>query len=441
MKRSMTIMIAGLLAVAAAAGAWHWYGGRQASRDAATPLLAQVQRGDVEDLVSATGTLQPRDYVDVGAQVSGQLEKIHVEVGSVVKEGELLAEIDSTLYRARVDATRASLENQRAQMLDRQAQLDLATLNHKRQKNLMAAEATTAEQLQTAEATLRSAKAQLAALQAQIRQSESTLRAEEAQLNYAKIYAPMSGTVVSITARQGQTLNTNQQAPVILQIADLSTMTVQAQVSEADVNRLREGMSVWFTTLGGQDRRWQGALRKVEPTPVVQNNVVLYNALFDVPNPNRTLMPQMTAQVFFVVASARDTLTVPVAALSGLGRRPQADPAAGASTAGGPGAGQPGAGQPEVGQSEASVQASGAPSADAPARDDSPRGRSASVTVVSSGGETTPRRIVVGVTNRVQAQVLSGLAEGEQVQVGVQRAGGQAGPAGAGGGRGEAGHH
>ena len=420
MKRSMTIVVAGLLAAAAAAGAWHWHGDRQASRNAAAPLLAQAQRGDVEDLVSATGTLQPRDYVDVGAQVSGQLEKIHVEVGSVVAEGDLLAEIDSTLYRARVDATRASLENQRAQMLDRQAQLDLATLNYKRQKNLMAAEATTAEQLQTAEATLRSAKAQLAALQAQIRQSESTLRAEEAQLNYAKIYAPMSGTVVSITARQGQTLNTNQQAPVILQIADLSTMTVQAQVSEADVNRLRAGMPVWFTTLGGQDRRWQGTLRKVEPTPVVQNNVVLYNALFDVPNPNRALMPQMTAQVFFVVASARDTLTVPVAALSGLGRRPQADPAAGDPAAGDPAAGDP---------------AAGVPAAEASA----PRGRPASVTVVSADGEATQRRIVVGVTNRVQAQVLSGLVEGEQVQVGVQRAGAQAGPAGAGGGRGPAG--
>ena len=445
----MTIVVAGLLAVVAAAGAWHGYGGRQASSDAATPLLAQAQRGDVEDLVSATGTLQPRDYVDVGAQVSGQLERIHVEVGSVVKEGDLLAEIDSTLYRARVDATRASLENQRAQMLDRQAQLDLATLNHKRQKNLMAAEATTAEQLQTAEATLRSAKAQLAALQAQIRQSESTLRAEEAQLNYAKIYAPMSGTVVSITARQGQTLNTNQQAPVILQIADLSTMTVQAQVSEADVNRLREGMPVWFTTLGGQDRRWQGELRKVEPTPVVQNNVVLYNALFDVPNPNRALMPQMTAQVFFVVASARDTLTVPVAALSGLGRRPRAAPVAVDGAAGADAADAPAQAGGERRQDGASAEArerlreaSGREAFDREIsdRDVSGRGgRPATAIVVSTNGETTQRRIVVGVTNRVQAQVLSGLAEGEQVQIVVQRAGGQAGPAGAGGGRGPVG--
>ena len=106
-------------------------------------------------------------------------------------------------------------------------------------------------------------------------------------------------------ARQGQTLNANQQAPIILRIADLSTMTVQTQVSEADVGRLENGMRVYFTTLGGQGRRWHSALQKVEPTPVVQNNVVLYNALFDVPNPNRTLMTQMTAQVFFVVAEAQ----------------------------------------------------------------------------------------------------------------------------------------
>src|SRR5699024_1224726 len=133
---------------AIAAGGWYRFDQRASAAQAEAPLLAQVQRGDIEDLVSATGTIQPRDYVDVGAQVSGQLEKIHVEVGSVVKAGDLLAEIDPTLYRARVDGTRAQLENQRAQMLDRQAQLELASLNHKRQKNLMAAEATTAESLQ-----------------------------------------------------------------------------------------------------------------------------------------------------------------------------------------------------------------------------------------------------------------------------------------------------
>lgn len=284
---------------------------------------AKVERGDIEDLVSATGTVQPLEYVDVGAQVSGQLKKLHIEVGSVVKEGDLLAEIDPTVFLATVNARRAGLRNQLATMKDRKAQLVLAQLQYDRQKHLMAADATTKETLQTAEASLQSAKAQIEALQAQIEQTQSTLLADEANLNYAKIYAPMNGTVVSLTARQGQTLNANQSAPTILRIADLSTMTVQAQVSEAEVGKLRQGMEVYFTTLGSQGRRWYGKLRKVEPTPTVTNNVVLYNALFDVPNKNQLLMPSMTTQVFFIASAARNALLVPAAAVtsgSGSGR-------------------------------------------------------------------------------------------------------------------------
>jgi len=335
-----------------------------------------VQRGDVEDLVTATGTLQPRDYVDVGAQVSGQLEKIHVEVGSEVKEGELLAEIDPTVYRARVDASRAQLRNLRASLKDREAQLTLARIQLRRQQALMKEDATTQESLQTAEASAKSAEAQLEALGAQIEQIESTLRADEANLQYARILSPMSGTVVSITARQGQTLNTNQQAPVILRVADLSTMTVQTQVSEADISRLKLGMETYFTTLGGGGKRWQGRLEKVEPTPTVTNNVVLYNALFDVPNPDGALMTQMTAQVFFVVAQARDALLVPMAAL-----------AQGGSQAG-----------------------SGARPNSAAARVGS-----GTVKVLNPRGELEDRTVQIGVSNRVQAQVLAGLEEGERV--------------------------
>lgn len=278
--------------------------------------IATVQRGSIEDLVTATGTVQPLEYVDVGAQVSGQLKRIHVEVGSVVEVGSLLAEIDPTVYLANVDARRAQLRNQRATLVDRESQLALATLQLTRQQNLMAGDATTADSLQSAEAAVRSAKAQKDALQALIEQTESTLRADEANLNYAKIYAPISGVVVSITARQGQTLNANQQAPTILRIADLTTMTVQTQVSEADVSQLRPDMDVYFTTLGGRGKRWYGTLRKVEPTPTVTNNVVLYNALFDVSNAQRALLPQMTAQVFFVSAMAKDALIVPASAVT-----------------------------------------------------------------------------------------------------------------------------
>ncbi|GAB4293638.1 MAG: macrolide transporter subunit MacA [Thiohalomonadaceae bacterium] len=368
-------VIIGVLLVACAVGAllvWRFFFAAAAGSDP-TQSSTQVQRGDIEEVVTATGMLQPRDYVDVGAQVSGQLRRIHVDVGSEVKEGDLLAEIDPTLFRARVDASRAQLRYQRAQLQDREAQLALAEIRYRRQKNLLAEEATTVEALQNAEAELKSARAQIEMLKAQIDQTESSLRADEANLNYAHIYAPMAGTVVSITARQGQTLNANQQAPIILRIADLSTMTVQTQVSEADVSRLRLGMEAYFTTLGSQERRWYGKLHRIEPTPTVQNNVVLYNALFDVDNPNRALMTQMTAQVFFVVAEAKDALLVPMSALSMQPVRP--------------------AGNGE-GRS---------------------RQRRATVQVVAADGSIAPREVEVGVSNRIQAQILSGLQEGERV--------------------------
>lgn len=346
-----------------------------------------VQRGDLEALVTATGILQPRDFVDVGAQVSGQLKILHVEVGSEVQAGDLLAEIDPTLYLARVDATRAQLRNQRAQLMDRQAQLTLAEIHHQRQQNLFKEDATTRESVQNAEASLLSARAQIEALSAQIEQTESSLRAEEANLEYARIYAPMEGTVVSIQARQGQTLNASQQAPVLMRIADLATMTVQAQVSEADISKLQLGMPVYFTTLGSQGRRWHGELQRIEPTPEVVNNVVLYNALFDVPNRGGHLMTQMTTQVFFVTAQASDALLVPVSALiyssSGEGR-------GGRQGSGGP----PG---PE---------------------------RMAQLQILHPDGRQERREVTVGVSNRVQAEVRSGVNEGDRVVTGVRPAAG-----------------
>lgn len=342
---------------------------------------AQVTRGDIEALVTATGVLQPRTYVDVGAQVSGQLETLHVEVGDRVEEGDLLAEIDPTVYLARVDGTRAQLRNQQAQLKDREAQLTLAEIQLQRQQNLLEEDATTREALQSAEASLRSAEAQIEALSAQIEQTQSTLRAEEANLDYARIYAPMAGTVVTIEARQGQTLNASQQTPILMRIADLSTMTVQAQVSEADVSRIEAGMPVYFTTLGNQSRRWEGELARIEPTPQVENNVVLYNALFDVPNRGGRLLPQMTAQVFFVSGRARDALVVPVSALI--------------------------FDEPGVRSNrETSDQAQQTPETS---------GRAAQVEVLDASGARESRRVSVGVTDRVRAEILSGLEEGEQI--------------------------
>jgi len=369
-----------------------------------------IARGDIEDVVTATGTLQPREYVDVGAQVSGQLQKIHVQVGSEVQAGDLLAEIDSTVYLSRVDASRAQLRNQRAQLKEREANLALAQIQFRRQTALRAEDATAEENLQTAEASLKSAQASLEALRAQIEQTESTLRGDEANLQYARVISPMAGTVVSISARQGQTLNTNQQAPIILRIADLSVMTVRTQVSEADVGRLYPKMQAYFTTLGGQNKRWHGKLDQIEPTPTTTNNVVLYNALFDVPNPDARLMTDMTAQVFFVVAQAKDVLQIPMGALQQRG------------------GGRNATDRNDTGN--ANTQRSRQPSGGS---DGAPRTRQATVRVLEANGKIAERTIEIGVTNRIVAQVVSGLSEGEKVVSGLT---GSAPKQGGGGGSG-----
>lgn len=402
-------------------------------------ITATVQRGDIEDQVSATGSLQPRDYVDVGAQVSGQLRKIHVEVGSEVKEGDLLAEIDAETSMARVDASKAQLRSQQAQMAERELTLAKAERDLQRQKNLMVEEATTAETLQNAETAVKTARVQIQSLKASMEQLQASMRVEEANLKFTKIYAPMAGTVVSITARQGQTLNTNQSAPTLLRIADLSVMTVQTQVSEADVSKLRGGMPVYFTTLGGQGRRWYGELKKIEPTPTVTNNVVLYNALFEVPNNNRSLMTSMTAQVFFVVAEAKDVLVVPMSALTiqrGQGNR--------GGQQGGPGARTPGATSPNPAAPSGTTPAPSVPGA-APA---APRGTGTSSvipdaafkTVADTGTVVAQASGGAGERPRMDREAFQNMSEEERARFREQRrkereaAGGGAGPAGAGAG-------
>ena len=391
-------LVVAAAAVLAAGGyyAWQaWFGEEDANGGVLTAL---AQRGDLEDTVTATGTLQPKDFVDVGTQVSGQLRKLLVDVGAIVKAGQLLAEIDPSVYQAKVDGDQAQLLNQRAQLADKQAQLVLAELQLTRQQNLMREDATTADALQSAEAARQSALAQQNSIRAQMQQTESALRGDEANLGYTKIFAPIAGTVVSQAAKQGQTLNANQQAPIVMRIADLSTMTVQAQVSEADVPKLRVGMDVYFTTLGGDNRRYYGKLRQIPPTPTVVNNVVLYDALFDVENPKQALMTQMTAQVFFVVSSAKDAVLVPIAALRAVVRE------GGGKRKSGAGERKAGAGERKGGIDPRSQFARG----------------TAMLSVVDADGKVTEREVKVGVMNRVSAQILSGLEPGEKVVIGTR---------------------
>jgi macrolide-specific efflux system membrane fusion protein len=406
--------IAILLVLLALGGGYYWYSA--SSSTDGKPVRAVATRGNVEDVVTAVGNLQPLTSVDVGAQVSGQLESLHVQIGDDVQKGQLLAEIDSSVMAAKVDADSAQLQNYQAQLAEKQSQLALAQLQAERQSRLMKDNATSQDALDSAEAAAKTAAAQVKSVQAQIQQSESSLKADKATLSYSKIFAPMTGTVSAIPAKQGQTLNANQQAPLILTIADLSTMTVFTQVSEADVPKLRLGMDAYFTTLGNGNRRYTGKLRQILPTPTVTNNVVLYTALFDVANPNKQLMTQMTAQVFFVRGSARDAVLVPVAALH-YGAAGQAGGGAGTAApqqrapdqAGRAGRGGGGGGR------RGGRGAGGGEDAEAGLRP-----RAATVTVVKEDGSQEIRNVTVGVTDRVNAQIISGLEEGEQVIAGQE---------------------
>lgn len=274
-----------------------------------------ITRGDVENTVTCLGSLQPKDYVDVGAQVSGQLKQVLVDIGDHVDKGQLLAIIDDSTYQAQVEGDKAELANLKAQVAQEQAELELAELQYKRNARLRAVDAVSQNDLDTYKSELRVAEAKINALEAQIRKAESDLSSAKTNLEYTRIYAPMSGTVIDQTSLEGETLNANQSAPEILRIADIKTMTVKAEVTEADVVKVHPGMTAWFTTLGLPDRRWQGTVRQVLPTPETENDVVLYYVLIDVPNDDGVLMTEMTAQVFFVVQSAKDALLAPASAL------------------------------------------------------------------------------------------------------------------------------
>lgn len=359
--------------------------------------MATVIRGDVEEAIGSLGTLEPRDYVDVGTQVSGQLHQLLVDIGDQVTQEQLLAEIDPAVYESRVRSSRASLNNLHAQLSLQKAEQVLAQHRVERNRNLYREKAVSEDVLLASETDVIANIARIEALKAQIDAAEASLDGDVVNLGYTKIYAPMSGTVVDASAIQGQTINSSQTAPTIVRIANLEVMTVRAEVSEADVVRIHENMPVYFSTLGMPERYWHGKVRKVLPTPEIVNNVVLYHVLIDVDNPDGALMTSMTAQVFFVLAQARDTLVVPSAAVRAMSRD--------AGTADG-----------LARQGEASQI---------------PERARHQVQVMTADGPDV-RPVKIGVASRTSVEILSGLEEGDQVIIGAAAMGVQTGSRGRG---------
>ena len=391
-RRGRVLLLIIVIAVLGAIVAW-------TLRKPAAPALATtpVSRGDIEQTVEATGVIDAYKLVSVGAQASGQIKSLKVQLGDSVKQGDLIAEIDATTQQNQVLNAQATLDQVKAQRSVQQASLREAELEFARQQQMLAAEATSRAEYDAADAKLKTARAQIQSYDAQIKGRETELGTARANLAYTRITAPMDGTVVAVVAEEGRTVNANQTAPTIVMLARLDLVTVNAEVSEADVVKIKAGMPVYFTTLGEPDRKYHATLRQVNPAPSSIANdsasssssssssassAVYYNALFDVENPDGTLRIDMTAQVSVMLKQAKGVLTIPAVALG-----------------------------PKTRDGQYMVR------------------------VADADGMPTPRKVKIGINNGATAEVLSGLKEGEKVVVGE---GGAAAGGSASGGRGGA---
>ena len=366
----MAVVAAGLaIAIATATGS---FGGGEDMPVFTEPVVL----GTVEETVLANGVLEPSSIVSVGAQVSGQLKTLHVTLGQRVKEGELIAEIDSTVQTNALRIAEAGLANVKAQRNARGIQLRQADQAYDRLRTLNEKRAASTADFETATAAFLTLKAEVEALDAQIAQSSVEVENARANLGYTKVRAPMDGIVVAVVTKAGQTLNANQAVPTIVVLAQLDVMRVKVQISEADIARVKQGQEVRFTIMGDTHNPIAGVLQQIEPAPVsivtdtanastgtqAAPAAVYFNGLFETPNTEGRLRPMMTAVVTIVAGRATN---VPVVAWSALTQR-----------------------------------------------DEQGRYR---VQVRSASGEITERFVTIGVTDRIKAEVRDGLAVGEDV--------------------------
>lgn len=348
-----------LLLIVIAGGGYYFFG-REKVDPASQVISSPVKRGDVEVTVLATGKVEAAKTVDVGAQASGQIQRLLVKLGDRVKKGDLLAEIDPSVSQNDFDEAQMSIEGLEAQRTIKQLALDDAQKELARQKTMMEGDATPRKELESAANAVKMREAEIKQLAAQLRQAQIKLATAKTNLGFTRILAPMDGIVASIAVKEGQTVNAIQSAPTILTLADMDTMKIQAQVAEADVVRLKIGTPLYFSVLGAPETRINAVVAGVEPTPQMINNAIFYNAHFFVPNLKGLLRLQMTAQVTFILAEARNVLTIPVGAINSKNQ----------------------------------------------------------VKVIDAKGQISERKVELGLRGNIVAEVKSGLKDGEKVVIG-----------------------
>lgn len=294
----------------------------QAQQDQPIFTTDVVKRGNIEKVVLTNGVLYPSKLVNVGAQVSGLIETMAVNVGQNIKQGDLIAQIDNLTQQNALKEAQASLQSIDAQYRAKQAQIKVAKSEYARNKKMLVNGAASVSDFDSAESILAVYLAELDELSAE--KDKAIISVDNAKLNlgYTTIRSPIDGTVIYVSVEEGQTVNNNQGTPSIIELAQLDVMTIKAQVSEADIINVSAGQEVYFSILGATAKKYRGVLRAIEPGPTLlsgddsslmigDDEAIYYNALFDVENPDNLLRFGMTAQVSIILANAQDTLLVP----------------------------------------------------------------------------------------------------------------------------------
>ncbi|KAB2700536.1 efflux RND transporter periplasmic adaptor subunit [Ochrobactrum sp. Kaboul] len=377
-KRWLALLVALILAMGVTFNYWN-------TREP-LPALTTVQPGDIESSVLASGTLRPKKRVAIGAQVTGRIVSLKVQTGQHVKEGDVIALIDATNQQNELDKAQATLRQNEATRDQNLADLELAKLNLVRNQTMIGKNAVARSEYDKAVAETKKQQAQLANTEASIAASRVGVRIAETNLAYTRITAPIDGTILSIVAQEGQNVNAQQTVPTIAILGQVATMTVEADISEADITDVHKGLPLYFTISGRNSKRYEAQLEKIEPAPdsvvsdksfgsssgitatgSVTASAVYYKGKFTIPNPDGLLRTYMTAEVHIVLAKAKNVLLAPVSALKSVGD----------TDAGAPG--------------------------------------EATVRVLTEYGRLEDRTVKTGITDKINTEIRSGLQEGDKI--------------------------
>lgn len=364
-----------LVLIAAGGYAWWYFRAQPDEAGAIKYITAEVKKGDIAQTVLASGSIQPFKSVKVGAQVSGEISALSVKIGDKVKTGDPIAEIDASTQQNTRDSAAASLASSKAALTAAQAKLREAQQNFNRQQEMVKKGAAARESLDAAQATLKSAQSAVDQAKADIRKSQLELDNAGLRLGYTSVTAPMDGVVISVAVEKGQTVNAVQDSPTLVTLAQTNTMTVEAEIAEADVGAVQPGMAAYFTLLGADKTRYEGKLKSIDPAPLAtskntttttsssNDTAVYYYGKMDVPNADGKLRIGMTANMVINVREAKGVLTIPMTALQ--------------------------------------TNSAGADE----------------VQVMGTDGKPQPREVKLGINDGVNTEVTEGLTAGEQVVV------------------------